>query len=348
MRRPPEHLVLGPDRHGVVRHALGLLTNPALAGARVRRFDTVEALDADACVWTSPGPLHVHLTDHLLGASPAEAADRLERLAAARPISLGLHDIPDADDPATVGGPGRRDRLAAYRRFAHCARRVVVASRHEAGLLTRLGADPSTVVLVPLPLRPPPASAERPPPLPRLALLGFLHPGKGMETLIEASRALRPGVELVNLGPVAHGHDAYAAELVAAARRAGRKLSITGWLSAAELHARARQVAVPVLAHRHMSASGSLGSWWQAGRRPIGLPTAYLRELGEQNPHAVALRGDLAAAIAAALAEPQSTWLPPGIALWPGPAEAARLLAELLSEISDEPSAGVPDREHRT
>lgn len=335
MNRSPEHLVLGPEQHGVVRHALDLLAQPALAGHHVRRFETVEELDADADVFASPGLLHVHLTDHLLGTSPADAADRLERLATARPVSLGLHDIPDVDDPATTGGPGRRDRLSAYRRFAGCARRIVVASRHEAGLLSHLGADPSAVSVLPLPLRQPPAAGERPPVLPQLALLGFLHPGKGMETLIEASRALPPGVELINLGPVAHGHDAYADGLIASARHANRRLSITGWLSESELQARARRIAIPVLAHRHMSASGSLGSWWQAGRRPIGRPTAYLRELSEQNPGTVALTEDLQAAVLDAVAHPEKTWLPPGIALWPAPAEAASLLAALLSDIEE-------------
>lgn len=332
MTPPPEHLVVGPERHGVVRHALGLLAQPALADVRVWRFETVEELDADESVWASSALLHVHLTDHLLGANPAEAAERLERLAAARPLSLSLHDIPDGDDAATTGGPGRRDRLAAYRRFAETARRIVVASRHEAGLLTRLGADPSALAVLPLPLRQPPDSGERPPRLPQLALLGFLHPGKGMETLIEASRGLPSDVELVNLGPIAHGHDAYVAELVAVAEQAGRKLSITGWLSDAELQTRARQIAVPVLAHRHMSASGSLGSWWHSGRRPIGLPTAYLVELSEQNPGAVALTEDLSATISEALTAPELTWLPPGIAQWPAPAEAARLLGTLLAE----------------
>ena len=335
MNRAMEHLVLGPEQHGVVRHALDLLAQPALAGHHVRRFETVEEFDADADVFASPAPLHVHLTDHLLGASPADAADRLERLAAARPVSLGLHDIPDADDAATTGGPGRRDRISAYRRFAGCARRIVVASRHEAGLLARLGADPAAVAVVPLPLRQPPAAGERPPALPQLALLGFLHPGKGMETLIEASRALPPEVELINLGPVAHGHDAYAAGLIAAAQHAGRRLSITGWLTDNELAARAQRIAVPVLAHRHMSASGSLGSWWQAGRRPIGRPTAYLRELSEQNPGTVALTEDLQAAVLDTFDDPEKSWLPPGTALWPTPAEAASLLAALLSDIEE-------------
>ena len=65
-----------------------------------------------------------------------------------------------------------------------------------------------------------------------------------------------------------------------------------------------------MIAHQHVSASGSLTDWIAAGRRPIVLDSAYFLEMARLRPGTttpVAAR-DLPAAIAHALAHPDSTW----------------------------------------
>lgn len=318
------HVVPGPREHGVVLHALQLLDQPALASASVRRRIP------DPGQFT--GPLHLHVTDHLWGPTPGTAADRITALAAGTSIGVTLHDIPDPTDPRTTGGSGERDRVAAYRRIADAAQVVVVASEFEAELLRRAGTrGPITVIGLPR-AEPRPAPRDPGDRLPQVAMLGFLHPGKGMETVLETLGRLRLDLAVVNLGPIARGHEEYGRRLHELAAAQGTTLQISGWLSDADLLQAARAVAVPVLAHRHMSASGSVGSWWQAGRRPIAVPNPYLSELEESFPQTLELTDDLAGAIAAAWQDPARTWLPAGTKVGAGPAEVAEQLARTLQE----------------
>ncbi|MBC7724715.1 MAG: hypothetical protein H7146_08205 [Burkholderiaceae bacterium] len=89
---------------------------------------------------------------------------------------------------------------------------------------------------------------------------------------------------------------------------------VTGFLADAELERRARLAAVPVAAHRHVSASGSIGSWISAGRRPLVAASRYVDEMARLRPGTMTVypEGGLAEAIRVALADPASTWLAPG------------------------------------
>ena len=101
---------------------------------------------------------------------------------------------------------------------------------------------------------------------------------------------------------------------------AASEFSITGYLSEAALLGRARQVLAPVAAHRHLSASASIGSWLAAGRRPLVTDSSYAREIEQLRPGTIRRYqpDQLRSAITDALADPASTWLAPDVELQPG------------------------------
>ena len=102
------------------------------------------------------------------------------------------------------------------------------------------------------------------------------------------------------------GHANTAEQLRAYAHRRGVPFSITGYLTESAMLSRIRQVLVPVAAHRHLSASGSIGSWLAGGRRPLVADSSYAREIEQLRPGTVQRYqpNQLAAAIARALADP--------------------------------------------
>ena len=112
---------------------------------------------------------------------------------------------------------------------------------------------------------------------------------------------------LTALGRPSDGH----ADLVGQLSALG-PLTVTGFVPDGELAARLRAASVPLAPHRAVSASGSIGSWLAAGRRPLVPDVPYTREFAERCPGALVLYDELAPALAAALADQASTWLPPG------------------------------------
>ena len=85
-------------------------------------------------------------------------------------------------------------------------------------------------------------------------------------------------------------------------------------------------MAVPLAAHRHISASGSIGSWVAAGRRPLVADSRYAQELEQLRPGTIT-RYDparLGTAIAAVLTGRVPTWLEPGTPTEPHLGDTAR------------------------
>jgi len=66
---------------------------------------------------------------------------------------------------------------------------------------------------------------------------------------------------------------------------------------------------VPVIAHRHVSASGSLASWIGYGRRPVAVANRYVEEMAALRPGTlrVVTEDGLAAAVRAAASDAPST-----------------------------------------
>ncbi|WP_314649456.1 hypothetical protein [uncultured Microbacterium sp.] len=300
-------LLVHPGTHGVAVYA------GDLADA-VRRLDaSVARIDPNALAASPPGhPVHVHFTDRLWGSSPADAAEAFEALAAQRPVTVTLHDVPQESD----GEPSRTRRRDAYARVSSTARGVVVNSEHERSLLREEGVWEGSVASIPLPVALDPVALGGPgAPGGRgrldgsVGVLGYFYPGKGHDEAAIAAAAA--GVStLTVLGRASDGH---AADLEAFVRRAealGVQVEVTGWLDDAEIARRGRAVSVPVIAHRHISASGSLASWIGWGRRPVAVRNRYIDEMAQLRPGTLTPVGeaDLAAEIRRRIDAPDTTW----------------------------------------
>lgn len=336
-------LIVGDRAHGVTRLARDLARQPALSG-----WDRLEVLDGVHADWAQVGrrlrgrPAHLHVTDRLLGDNVQHAVERFAQLAAVAPVSITLHDLPQPSD----GNGVYARRTAGYAAMAAAARAVVVNSEHERALWDEALAAwpgaaaagtpaPDSLQVVPLPLEPPtaPVPLAEPPRL-EVAVLGFLYPGKGHAEALKAVEQLPPEVGFAALGGPSPGHEDIAESLLARAATLTRSVRVTGYLDDAALRSELGAVAVPVAAHRHISASGSIGAWLAAGRRPIVPAGRYVDELEDRCPGAlwryVDEPGALAEACRAALEHPQDTWLAADVALGPDTAEVARRYAALL------------------
>lgn len=300
----PVHLVPDVPGHGVVRYAEQVA---AAVGAPVRH----ELSDAD--LGGSAG-VHLHVTDRLFGSTPEEAAETVLRVCALAPTTVTLHDVPQPSD-----GPGFARRAAAYRSILQAARGWVTNSHHECRLVTRhtLPGGPGGAVIH-LPVMGPhdaPAPGRSGPGRPAVVgVLGWVYPGKGHVEVIEAVRALPAAtgpVEVLAVGAASPGHAGLLDQLSRQARDAGVGFSTTGYLDDRAVLAVLRDVDVAVAAHRNVSASGSVNSWLEAGRRPLVRESGYTREVAALRPGTVRLFCDdgLTAALEAALARPVSTVL---------------------------------------
>lgn len=345
---PPavHHLVLGEASHGVARLALQLTPGaPRTLAPALRGTDDARAVRALLPPADEAPCLHLHLTDPLLGPDPVAALVELTR---GRRVAITLHDVPQPEE----GAARFARRAAVYAGLASAAELVLVSSAHEAAGLAAIGgvaaegpgagvpapgartvgrASSGVVADAVLPL---PIDARRvpaaPEPEPTVGVLGWVHPGKGLDALAVAIAATGRPATLVALGGVAAGHEGLDDELARGCAALGVGFRCTGYLDDMSLLHEAARVAVPVCPHRHVSASGSMGSWLSAGRRPIVVDGAYARELEARAPGALHLTDDLAGAVAAALDDPSSTLLPPGLAVGPTTAEASAAQADLL------------------
>lgn len=355
---PVEHLLLGPAGHGVTRHGA------ELAGPWRTTIEDVgphaSAL-AQVLADAAAGPVHIHLTEALLGNGSArdehaaieEGVAVLE--ASRRPVHLTLHDVPQpAEGEARYGR-----RAALYARLVAAAASVQVCSEAERVMLGEAvgrSVDSFGVVSLPVDLRDVASNAAAA--VARLAddapvgVLGFVHPGKDPGLALDVAAA--SGRDLVLLGRVVEGHEEFAADLQRDARARGVDVRVLGHLSEDEMDAAIATVAVPLAPYRHISASGSIGRWIASGRRPIALATPWVRELDERSPGVVTVveaqgesssgaGGDLhvaggdvvlprlVAAARHALADPSSTVIigrPDGLLTTP---EAASRQAQLLA-----------------
>ncbi len=289
----------------------------------------------------------IQVTDRLLGSTPEEAARVVGELARRTRLALALHDIPQ---PAE-GGSWYARRRDAYATMTSLAEVVVVASEHERDSLERCWAEApaipgerARVVVVPLPIEPHVAERRSLEDVevrePVIAVLGYLYPGKGVEDVVVAAADLRASgrpVGVTCIGAAAEGHAEHASALAALAQRAAVPFQVTGFVPEHELRSRLRAVSVPVAPHRHISASGSINAWLEAGRRPISLPSPYARELADRLPGALHVVDDLGAGILGALDHADRTWLGSGTTLGPSARDAAGQHADILEALARDP-----------
>lgn len=301
-------LAPGPPDHGVVRHSATLAR--LLLGSGAEIVDDAPAADV----------VHVQFTDALWGPDIATAAGGFAEWATRvrAPLVVTLHDVPGGDvDP-------RRDerRCRGYARVLAAADVVVVSAAHEAAKVTAMSGRQAVVVGLPverLPCGPRPDWADRP----TLGVLGFVYPGKGHDDVVRAAAALPQRPRVVAAGAVSPGHEAVHADLDRRAAALGVDLVLTGRLDDAAMGGAARAVTVPVVPGRAVSASGTLATWWAAGRRPLVADGVYATDQARTYPDALVLYppGGLVAAAAAALAGPATTLLT-GPRTWPDAAAA--------------------------
>ena len=303
----PTLVIVGPAQHGVRMHGSALADHSPQA----ERIEG-EITDVLPVILAGDGPVHFHFTDRIFGRDAAAAAQTVERIAARRPVSVTLHDIPQPSD-----GHAFAARCAGYARVVAAARTVIVSSHVERSLLARhTGIPADTHIHVdPLPIDRAPSlgSTAAPPGFPAstttVGLLGFIYPGKGHDHVLAALAAGPHRADVVALGRPSEGHQDLMADLERLARARGRSFHVTGFLSEDELTAAARAVTVPVVAPEHVSASGSVGRWIASGRRPVVVRHPFFEELHDRAPWALTLTDDLPAALNAALDNPSSTWI---------------------------------------
>lgn len=320
------HLVVGPDEHGVVRHGLEIA---AACGHDVVR--TVDDLPVDATV------VHVPFTDRLFGATAEDAGDALCALAAhiaglGASLSVTLHDVPHDRSPL------QRRRRAVYERVIGLVRGVVVNSHTELGLVQDTCAGVHSLRAIPLPVYEA-ALPEVPVAAGTVAVLGFVFPDRGYEQVLAA---LPPEASLTAIGRAADGHG----DLLARYAATGR-WHATGYVPDADLPAHLAAAAVPIAPNRRVTASASINTWIGHGRRPLVPDSPYAREIAAARPGTVTVYDPhrLAEAIAAAVADPASTWLPDGIVRGPAPSEVAATYREHLAACAPPRADGglVPD-----
>ncbi len=310
----PHHLLLGPETHGVTRYAGEVA---GAAGAPVVR--KVGQLAAGA-------PVHLHLTDRLLGRDPAAAAAEVESLARRVRLTVTLHDVPQPTD-----GPVFAARAAAYARIVRACRAWVTNSWHEHALVGRWCAPDAGGTVIPLPVFPTAgaeADGSRVATQPVVGVFGFVYPGKGHRQVVRAAAAVRRAgtpARVRVLGEAAPGHADEVEELLRTSRARGVPVEVTGRVPETHLGRALRRVGVPVVAHRNVSASGSLNSWIAAGRRPLVRDGTYAREMAALRPGTITLFDDatLVPCLEAALRRPATTWTAPGTDLGPRLAETA-------------------------
>ncbi|MBA4506082.1 glycosyltransferase family 1 protein [Corynebacterium sanguinis] len=263
-----KHLIVGPDGHGVTAYALQLAAALGVDERDIIRENTFD------CAPLPDAPIHVTFTDHLFGTQPLAAVEALLGRVGERALSVSFHDIPQPEE----GAERFSRRAEAYRRLRDAATVSVVNSQHEAQFFEHAPA----VIRLPIP-----QVASHFDPVPNtVGILGFLYPGKGHEDLIAALAGT--DYHLRFLGAVSQGHEQWARGL----RTAYPHVEITGWLSADELAAEMGRVAVPVCAHRHFSASGSLMTWLGAGRNVLASDSPYTREIDAWLPGRITLVRD--------------------------------------------------------
>ena len=170
------HVLVGPEEHGVVRHARSVAE---ACGHEMLRVERPEEVDPAAL--TGAAVIHVPFTERLFAPTCEEAGAAYETLvaparAAGVAVSVTLHDLPTGDSPLQVR------RRAAYDRVVTGARGIVVNSRVELTLVAGLRHTARSLRMIPLPVEPAAAEpvpgqgqgATRPAPAAEVAVLGFV------------------------------------------------------------------------------------------------------------------------------------------------------------------------------
>ncbi|MGH0038210.1 MAG: glycosyltransferase [Myxococcota bacterium] len=290
-------LHLGPPEHGLHRYGRLLAAEAGrrseldvgechaeLTGERQRDRDALAGAAADL---GRSDVVHVQHNRDLWGSGSRQLENVRAFLdACAAPVVATCHDVYPRDPWA----PWRsrrwrwrrvrrhfRQRVPTNRTLRLWLRRaaaVLVCSDEEAQRLARLTRRGATARVVdhfveargPLPDR---DAARRALGLAEarvVTLLGFIHPSKGHDVLVEALRCLADDVHVVLAGRPSEGNEDYLGRLARRAERDGTadRLHVTGWLEDAAQQQVLAATDLAVTPFRFFSASGSLSTWISA------------------------------------------------------------------------------------
>jgi len=340
------HVVVGPRQHGVVIFAERLAR---LLGGEVRRPDpSAEPVpEPENGAAGRPAVALLQFTEQLYAPTTREAGDRFCRTVDGLgvPAVVVLHDLPD---PADEAGRYRR-RARTYARVVDAAGAVVLSSEHERARLAAAVGEPAArrAHVVPLPVDPVHVPGPLRPARGRdVAVLGFVFPGKGHHAALVAVAGLHPGATLTAVGRAGDGHHGLIADLTSTATRAGCRFEVTGFVPDEDLPAQLRAAGVPLVPSTVVSASGSLNSWLEAGRRPLVADSEYAREAARRMPGALQLYRphELVDRMLEALREPERTWLSAAQAAAVGPVGSAQVAAAYRSVLREAASTSRDDR----
>jgi GT2 family glycosyltransferase/glycosyltransferase involved in cell wall biosynthesis len=327
------HVVIGPDRHGVVAHSQLIA---AACGHEALRAATAGDVSEDQLAGADV--VHAGFTDRLFGDTIDQAVEAVARLAeqvraAGACLSLTLHDVPHDDSPL------QQRRRHGYQQVIALARGVVVNSQVELGLVHRDAESVHSLRVAPLPVLAPaqdqhcgPGAAAGETGAPQVAVLGYLYPDRGYEDVIDAApRASR----VLALGQPSRGHEDLAAQYAAYAAERGVSWEVTGYLSDVRLAQALAAVTVPVAPNRRVTASASVNTWTACGRRVLMPDSPLGRELDRTRPGHVLLYDPddpaaLASAVADAIADPGLTYLPKDTGRGPALESVAQVYREHL------------------
>jgi GT2 family glycosyltransferase len=328
------HVVIGPDRHGVVMHSQLIA---AACGHEVLRAPTAGEVGRDQL--SGAEVVHVGFTDRTFGDTMSQAVEALSSLAtevraAGAVLSLTLHDIPHDDSQL------QRRRRAGYRQIMALAHGLVVNSQVELGLVQddaqhvhslRVAALPVPAPVRAACFRPGEATGETRPV--QVGVLGFLYPDRGYEAVIDA--APEAG-RVLAVGQPARGHEDLPDRHAAQAARRRISWAVTGYVPDDELAGVLAAVDVPVAPNRRVTASASVNTWTAHGRRVLMPDSPLGRELNRTRPGHVLLYDPddpaaLAAAIAEAVTDPARTYVPAGARGGPTVKSVAQIYDEHLA-----------------
>lgn len=329
----PTQLIVGPSTNGVVEYAIDLSSALAARAPRdrgpgdteVEILRVADASDALEAARIRPR-VHLQVTDALFGSTLEDAASAVARIVEATSVSVTLHDVPQESD----GARNLVRRREAYRLMIAGAVGVAVSSRHEAALAAEhLGVEAAVMPLGTRSGRSPAVDLARDlavdPGSVDVVVAGYVYPGKGHDDVVRAAglaaaRLGRP-VTVTALGGAAPGHSDEVDSLHRLAREHGVEFALTGRLDDDEYRRRCRSAGIPVVAHRHYSASRSLLDWAEQGRRALVVDTRYTREMDLLRPETLTLVEPsveaLAGAIEACAQGPASTAIDAGHPIGP-------------------------------
>jgi GT2 family glycosyltransferase len=328
------HVVIGPDRHGVVMHSQLIA---AACGHEVLRAPAAGFVGREQL--RGAEVVHVGFTDRLFGDTMPQAVEALSGLAtevsaAGASLSLTLHDIPHDDSPL------QRLRRSGYRQVIALAHGIVVNSQLELRLIHDDARQVHSLRVAALPVLPSawggrslPAEAAGNTGPATVGVLGFLYPDRGYEPVIDAAPEAS---RILAIGEAARGHDDVAERHAARAARRGISWQVTGYVPDEDLPGVLAAVDVPVAPNRRVTASASVNTWNACGRRVLVPDSPLGRELDRTRPGHVRLYDPdeptaLATAITEAIADPARTYVPEGAGAGPTVESVAQIYREHLA-----------------